>query len=314
MMGRIHSDALQHLECCRHTLVGRRSEPTAEFAQHYGYQKWTTSLDEALEDSAIDVVILANPSELHAASALHALAQGKHVLVEIPLAMSLADAEHVVTAAEQAGLVLGVVHPTRMQPEMIALRDRLLAGEEFVRHVGGRFFIHRLENVGATGYQRSWVDNLLWHHMAHLIDFGLWLLDAPLTATYNSMSPLDPITHTPMDVFIGAESDRHQTLVCTGSYYGHERIFELHVVTNQESYRADYFENILRLGNGMTRPAPWEDNCARVTADFINALHEGRPPVTAGQSVLPAMKLIQMVQDGWDQRFGAQSLPGRPLQ
>ena len=40
----------------------------------------------------------------------------------------------------------------------------------------GRFFIHRLDNVGATGLQRSWTDNLLWHHTTHLIDFGLWVV------------------------------------------------------------------------------------------------------------------------------------------
>ncbi|MDL1899885.1 Gfo/Idh/MocA family oxidoreductase [Anaerolineae bacterium CFX9] len=313
MMGKIHSDALRQVDCRLHTLVGRRPEPAAEFAQQYGYHKWTISLEEALADPAVDAIILANPSELHAATALAALAHGKHVLVEIPIAMSLTEAEQVVAAAEQAGLRLGVVHPMRMQPEMVLLRDRLRTGNEFARHVGGRFFIHRLENVGATGYQRSWVDNLLWHHMAHLVDFGLWMLGESVTEVHSAMSPLDPMTHTPMEVFLGVETAQHQTLVCTGSYYSRERIFEVHVVTTHNSYRADYFTNKLWLGSGMTISAPWEENCARVTRDFIHALHTRRAPAIEGRSVLPTMKILQMVQDRWDQRYGVQALPGRPL-
>ena len=38
-----------------------------------------------------------------------------------------------------------------------------------------RFIIKRWENVGYTGYCRSWTDNLLWHHLGHLVDFAFWL-------------------------------------------------------------------------------------------------------------------------------------------
>src|SRR5947207_1763665 len=92
MMGTWHSEALQALDVCLHTLVGRRADQAAEFASRFGYRQWTIELAEALADNEIDVVILANPSEHHAATALVSLAQGKHTLVEIPLAMNLADA------------------------------------------------------------------------------------------------------------------------------------------------------------------------------------------------------------------------------
>ena len=54
-------------------------------------------------------------------------------------------------------------------------------------------------------------------------------------------------------------------------------------------------------------------NCARATRDFVDAVRAGRPPRTTGASVLPAMRVLQQVQDDWDRRFGAQPLPGRPL-
>ena len=96
MMGVIHSDALKNMDVQLHTLVGRRQDSTQEFATRYGYRHWTIDLEEALANTEIDLVILANPSELHAETAIASLSHGKHTLVEIPIAMTLPNAEAVV--------------------------------------------------------------------------------------------------------------------------------------------------------------------------------------------------------------------------
>jgi len=191
MMGTWHSNALARSSCVRHTLVGRRPEPTSEFARAHGFGRWTTSLAEALEDPTIDVVIVANPSEDHAEAAALSLAHDKHVLVEIPLGLSLEEAETVVAEAAIRGLTLGVVHPLRARPDLRALRERVAEGVEGVRHIGGRLFLHRRENVGSTGYRRSWTDNLLWHHLAHLVDAAIWITGAVEISVQSVMSPVD---------------------------------------------------------------------------------------------------------------------------
>ena len=78
MMGIWHSEALNRVEGAQlHTVVGRPRKPADEsaaapsvgrkppstevFAGKYGYKKWTTDLDEALEDPEVDVVIIAGP-------------------------------------------------------------------------------------------------------------------------------------------------------------------------------------------------------------------------------------------------------------
>jgi 2-hydroxy-4-carboxymuconate semialdehyde hemiacetal dehydrogenase len=311
MMGVWHSEALKETDSCLHTLVGRRAEPTAEFAGRYGYRRWTVDLAEALADEEIDVVILATPSETHAEGAIASLTAGKHTLVEIPIAMNLADSERVVEAARESGVTLGVVHPMRVRPEMVALRQRLLNNEEHVRHMEGRFFIYRLENVGATGYKRSWTDNLLWHHTTHLLDLGLWLLNDTVRQVHSFMPPPDPRTGIPMEVFVGAETDKDQSLVCTGSYYGRERIFEALLVTDRESYRLDVVRGNLTTGKGTQSIAAEAANCALVTQDFVQAVREGRQPAIPGESVLPAMRVLQAVQDQWDQKHGPRPIPGR---
>ena len=74
MMGVWHSEALAEQE--RYFLVGRRPEATGEFAARYGYRRWSVGLEEALADPAVDAVIVASPSELHAAMALRCLEHG----------------------------------------------------------------------------------------------------------------------------------------------------------------------------------------------------------------------------------------------
>lgn len=314
MMGAWHSNALEQSGAVRHTLVGRREEPTAEFARDRGFAHWTTSLEEALAEQAIEVVILATPSEGHAEAALLALEHGKHVLVEIPLAMSLADAERVVSEAAARSLTLGVVHPLRARVELAGLRDRVEAGEERVRQVGGRLFMHRLENVGSTGYRRSWTDNLLWHHMAHLVDAGLWLCGSPATRVESAMSDVDPVTGVPMDAALLIVTEGSQSLVCSGSYYARERIFDLFVVTNRDSYRLDVFASTFTTADGPRPTASEEENCWRVTLDFLAAVEEGRPPLVSGESVLPGIRALAAAQQSWDRIHGPQPLPGRPIQ
>ena len=314
MMGVCHTEALCTIDCTLHTVVGRRPAPTQAFAERYGYAHWTTDLAQALAQPAIDIVILANPSAYHQETALASLAAGKHTLVEIPLAMSLDDAAQVVCAAKVRDLNLGVVHPQRMCPELIALRQRARAGQETIRHIGGRFFTRRLENVGGTGYVRSWTDNLLWHHLAHVCDFGIWLLDDPaIRQVYSVMAPLDPQTGSQMDVSILAETERDQTLVCTGSYYSGETISDLFVVSNTTSYRWDIEHSLFSVGKATSAIAHEMEYNGRIACDFVESVRQRRAPVVSGASVLPAMRLLQRVQDDWDTRHGPRSIPGRSL-
>ena len=309
MMGVWHSEALAAE--ARHSLVGRRAEPTAEFAARYGYRRWTIDLEEALADPAVDAVIVANPSEWHARTALQCLAHGKPTLVEIPIAMSYAEAERVVVEAERRGLTLGVVHPMRFRRERVPLRERLARGEEHIRHIHGRFFIHRLKNVGATGYHRSWIDNLLWHHTTHLLDLGLWMLEvegAPVRSLSSFMPAPDPHTGIPMEVVVLVETEADQSLLCSGSYYSREPLYDTMMVTDRDSYRLQILEGTLTTGADTESIESEQENCTRCTVDFVAALEQGRAPAVPGRAVL------QEVQDRWDAVHGRQSLPGRPLE
>ena len=67
-------------------------------------------LDTMLGDASLDAVCIATPTEMHAAQAQAAFAAGKHVLLEKPMATTLADAQAIIAAADRAGKVCLVGH------------------------------------------------------------------------------------------------------------------------------------------------------------------------------------------------------------
>lgn len=322
MMGIWHTEALRACPgVCLHTVVGRECAPTAAFATQYGFHHATTSLREAVNQPEIDAVIIAGPSETHAAMAMEVIKAGKALLVEIPLGMSLAAAEAVVSAAERAGVMLAVSHPMRFRPERRELLSRVQSGDETPRHVHGRFFIHRLVNIGATGIKRQWIDNILWHHTTHLLDFGLWLLgagdpaaaEARIRRVQSFMPGLDQNTGIPMEICVLIETHDEQSILATGSYYARERIYDTLAVTDRDSYRLDELTATLTTGTGNSPATSEHENAWLIAQDFIAAMHNDRAPLVTGRSVLPVMRVLEHVQNEWDTRHGARTIPGRPL-
>jgi predicted dehydrogenase len=83
---------------------------------------------EALADPAVEAVVLATPHALHEAQIAAAVAAGKHVFCEKPLALTRAGAERAVSLCQNAGLVLGMGHERRWEPPIADLLARADAG------------------------------------------------------------------------------------------------------------------------------------------------------------------------------------------
>lgn len=84
---------------------------------------------DALSDPAVEAVVLATPHSLHTDQIARAVAAGKHVFCEKPLALTKAEAEKSVALCAAAGLVLGMGHERRWEPPVAALLARADAGE-----------------------------------------------------------------------------------------------------------------------------------------------------------------------------------------
>ncbi len=118
-------------------LVGRREDRLREIAERHGLERWSTSLDEVLGDPSVDVYFDSQVTAAREPSLGKAIAAGKHVYTEKPVAGSLEGALRLAAAAGEAGIVNGVVQDKLFLPGMIKLR-RLISSGFFGRILSAR--------------------------------------------------------------------------------------------------------------------------------------------------------------------------------
>jgi predicted dehydrogenase len=109
-------------------LVGRSEARLREIAERHGLQRWSTRLDEVLADPEIEVYFDAQVTSAREASLSQAIAAGKHVYTEKPVAETLDGAVRLARAARQAGLTNAVVQDKLFLPGVIKLRRLIREG------------------------------------------------------------------------------------------------------------------------------------------------------------------------------------------
>lgn len=144
------------------------------------------SIEEFLKATLeVDVVVVCTPNGLHATHSIQSLEAGFHVLVEKPMAISVADCEAMMQAALQAGKQLFTVKQNRFNPPIQALKKAI--EEDRV----GTLFSFQLScfwNRPQTYYQNSWhgtaLDGgVLYTQFSHFIDLIYWLFGEVKTVT-----------------------------------------------------------------------------------------------------------------------------------
>ncbi len=112
--------------------VVRAVEPNLETARAVCAEKGvalTADYADALSDPNVEAVVLATPHALHGAQIEAAVAAGKHIFCEKPLALTKAGAEKAVRLCRDAGLVLGMGHERRWEPPVAELLAKADAGD-----------------------------------------------------------------------------------------------------------------------------------------------------------------------------------------
>ncbi len=160
-MGRMHAHAwrsahrffdLPRTPALR-VLVGTDADRTAAAASRWGFDEAATDWRGVVERNDVDVVDICTPGDTHAEIALAALAAGKHVMCEKPLANTIVDADRMVSAAESAtesGVVSMCGFSYRRTPAL-ALARRLIEDGRIgeVRHVRAQYLQDWLSDPGA---------------------------------------------------------------------------------------------------------------------------------------------------------------------
>jgi predicted dehydrogenase len=132
------------------------------------------SIERLLDATRVDMAVIALPTEEHLPAALALADAGVHMLIEKPLAASSQEADRIVAAIERRGLAAAVGHVERFNPSLMALRERLLAGQL------GDVFLVATERVGPFP-ERIRDVGVVKDLATHDLDIVRWVADAPIT-------------------------------------------------------------------------------------------------------------------------------------
>lgn len=126
-IGRAHAERVRASDECRLAALADPADQAAELAQAWGVP-WFADLAALLAAARPDGVILATPNAQHADGALQCLAAGVPVLVEKPIAGTLADAQRIADAARASGVPVLVGHHRRHSAHIAAARQAIDSG------------------------------------------------------------------------------------------------------------------------------------------------------------------------------------------
>lgn len=178
-------------------LVAIASPKTAAaVAKERGIPHAFTSLEAMLDGVELDLVSIASPPFDHREAVLLALARGKHLLCEKPLATRVSDAEEMAAAARAAGVVAGMSHEFRFTPSRIAIKELVENG-----HLGPLREIEiadlrtilRADVERPDGWWFSKAGGPAQALVSHLIDNANWLAGRPPQRVCGFMRTANPV-------------------------------------------------------------------------------------------------------------------------
>ena len=298
--------ARKHLDAVRRigghavvSVVGRDAGPTARFAADHRIDHHTVDLAEALAQPGVEAVILATPTPLHAAQAVQTMEAGKHVLLEIPMADSLAGAEAVVATQQRTGVTAMVCHTRRFNPSHQWVHRRITSGELTLQHLVVQTYFLRRENRNALGEPRDWTDHLLWHHACHTVDLFQYQTGEQPAAVSAQQGPLHPQLGIAMDMSIGLRSPSGG-LCSLALSFNNDGPFGtwFRYIGDTGTYVARYDE----LVDGSDEPIdlsglyPSLEGYELQNREFFDAIDEGREPNASVAQCLPAMRTLDRIE------------------
>ena len=275
-------------------------------------------------EPAVDVVVIATPNRTHAPLALAALAAGRHVVVDKPLAPTAADAERVVAEARRRGLMLTVFQNRRWDGDFLTLRALLAE-----RTLGDVFrFESRFERWRPTpkpGWRQDGspeaAGGLLYDLGSHLIDQAL-VLFGPAASVYAELDPRYPGAAVDDDAFVAlthASGVRSHLWMNVLAAQGGPRLRVLGRAGAYTKHGLDVQEAALRAGVNPRDPAWGEDPAeqwgvvgagdelrriptargayARFYAGVAAAVRDGAPPPVDAGDAVATMRVIEAARE-----------------
>ena len=297
---------IRHLEAMQQipgieviSLTGGRPAGTEEVARKWHIPHWTTNLAETLKQPGLDAVILASPTQVHAKQAEQCMRAGKHVLIEIPMADSVKDAERIVEVQKETGVIAMAGHVRRFNPSHQWIHKRIRAGELTIQQMDVQTYFFRRSNMNAAGQPRTWTDHLLWHHACHTVDlFQHQTGEQPVVANA-IQGPIHPQLGIAMDMSIQLKVPSGAILTLSLSF-DNEGPFGsfFRYICDNGTYKALYDD----LVDGNDKPIDVSTIDVSMNGieledrEFFTAIAEQREPKSSVAQCLPSMQTLGVLE------------------
>jgi predicted dehydrogenase len=276
-------------------VANHREETARAFAERYGISRVTTDWEALAGDPEVEAAVVSTPNSLHAPQSAALLRNGKHVMVEKPMATSVAGCDEMIAASRDGGAFLMVAHCWRFRDEVRAMRARIAAGElgEIVKthgygvHAGwgpsGWFTDPELAGGGAL------VDMGV-----HAIDTARYLLGDPapgrVCATIGTRYAEGRYTVDDDGVVMIAWDNGTNSVVESGWWHLHLGGLE----ADTELYGTKGYARIWP----PEAPSADYEHCTQPmysaqVAEFLDAIGEGRQPRPSGEDGRVVMQVVE---------------------
>lgn len=177
-MGKLEARLAQRVPGC--SLVGvwnRTADTAATLAQQLGCRHFA-SVEALLADGEVNAVVVATANHAHLEPVLQAARAGKHIFLEKPMALNVADCRAMMAAARAAGVMLFLGHPQRLMDGVRAAREAIVAGEigtPVAMRCERTFWVDLRGPSPSWKMKRELSGGHLFHHM-HELCTARWLL------------------------------------------------------------------------------------------------------------------------------------------
>lgn len=313
MIARYHAEAIANTPGALLAAICREdAAKAAEAAERFGVP-CETSVAALLARPDVDAVCICTPSGQHAAQAMAAAQAGKHVLVEKPLALSLADADAMIAACTQANVRLGVALQRRTDPQFRSVRAAVESGElgEIVLGSISVPYLRTESYYQSAAWRGTWAldgGGALMNQGVHLVDLLLWLVGHPVVAIEaraatlaHSIEVEDCVTAT-LRFANGAMASIAATTAAAPGFPHRVEIYGTRGGVQIEGEAIVRWSTTAGEKIGAATPqaagagaSPTGINTighTRIMADFVEAIEQGRDPLVTGADARRALAVV----------------------
>ena len=285
-MGYNHARVYYRLEEANLVAVSDVSERTLNKVCEKYDAKGYSDYEDLLKDPEIEVVSVCVPTTHHHDVVMKAIEYGKHVLVEKPIAFSLEEAEEMIAAAKEKGVILGTGHVERFNPAVQKAKELIendVIGDVVsasAKRVGP--FPPRIKDVGVC------IDLAI-----HDLDVMYYLFNEDVEQVYGTMSSIldktDFEDHAEIMV-----SFTNATGILEVNWLTPYKRREIEITGTDGIISVDYIEQSIEVFGKFAQDITikHEEPLKEELKSFLEAVDEGKDPVITGEDGLNALKMV----------------------